>query len=215
MNAALAAENHLRAIRALMERATVYRALSAPAALAGGIMSILCAVALVIAGVDGSWAFAIGWFVVFAATVAVSAFLLWKDAQRRGQQFFSPAARSAALAMLPPLAAGAVLSAVAVVRDSAALSLPGTWLFCYALALLAMGHFAPRSIRRLGWAFLAAALLVQTGLDDFIFHAIAPNASAMTRANATMGVTFGLLHLAYAACTWSWAAEREDAAVVS
>ena len=36
MNERLAAEEHLRVIRSLMERATVYRAISAPTALVGG-----------------------------------------------------------------------------------------------------------------------------------------------------------------------------------
>jgi hypothetical protein len=213
VNATLAAEDHLRSIRALMERATIYRALSAPAAFTGGVLSVLCAALLVVLRANESAVFATGWFVVFAITVGVSAFLLWKDAQRRGQQFLSPAARSAALAMLPPLAAGGVLSIVAVLRDGAALSLPGTWLICYALALLAMGHFAPGSIRRLGWAFFAAALLVNTGVDEIIFDRVAPGTGLALRANLTMAATFGLLHLVYAGCTWSREAEPGATAV--
>jgi len=203
VSASAIAEHHLRAIRALMERATIYRALSAPAALAGGALSIVCASLLIAGQLDAPWQFATGWFLVFLITVTVSAWLLRKDAQRRNQQFLSPAARAAALAMLPPLAAGGVLSAAATIRDDAALSLPGTWLFCYALALLATGHFAPRSIRRLGWAFLTAALAVLTGLHENAFDALAPQLSGAARANATMAGTFGLLHLAYAAFTWS------------
>ena len=34
------AEEHLRVIRSLMEKATIYRALSAPAALVGGLLTI-------------------------------------------------------------------------------------------------------------------------------------------------------------------------------
>jgi hypothetical protein len=202
VSASAIAEHHLRAIRALMERATIYRALSAPAALTGGILSIVAASVLIAAGSGDPWHFAIAWFLVFAATITASACLLQKDAHRRHQQFLSPAARSAAVAMLPPLAGGGVLSAVAVMRDGAAQSLPGTWLFCYALALLATGHFAPRSIRRLGWAFLAAALVVLTEVHEMAFDALLPRLDASMRANVTMGVTFGLLHLAYAAFTW-------------
>ncbi|HEX5177269.1 MAG TPA: hypothetical protein VFV83_09585 [Chthoniobacteraceae bacterium] len=209
MSASATAEHHLRAIRALMERATIYRALSAPAALTGGTLSILCAGALMRGG-QTSWEFAIAWFAVFLVTVAMSGFLLCKDARRRGQQFLSPAARSAGLAMLPALAAGGVLSAVAVVRDGTAVDLPGTWLFCYALALLATGHFAPRSIRRLGWAFLAAALVVLTDLHGIAFDALAPKLDAPARANVTMAVTFGMLHLAYAAFTWSRRSNQAD-----
>ena len=82
-----------------MERATIYRALSAPAALAGGALSIVCASLLIAGQLDAPWQFATGWFLVFLITVTVSAWLLRKDAQRRNQQFLSPAARAAALAM--------------------------------------------------------------------------------------------------------------------
>ena len=34
------AEEHLRVIRTLMERATIYRAISAPTALAGGLIAL-------------------------------------------------------------------------------------------------------------------------------------------------------------------------------
>ena len=40
------AEEDLRIIRTLMERATIYRAISAPTALVGGLLAILAAVAI-------------------------------------------------------------------------------------------------------------------------------------------------------------------------
>ena len=40
------AEEDLRVIRSLMERATVYRAISAPTALVAGLLSIFAAVAI-------------------------------------------------------------------------------------------------------------------------------------------------------------------------
>ena len=49
------AEEHLRAIRLLMERATIYRAISAPTALVGGLLSVgLAAAMLVWQAGDGS-----------------------------------------------------------------------------------------------------------------------------------------------------------------
>ena len=44
MNDRFRAEEDLRVIRTLMERATVYRAISAPTALVGGVLSISSAV---------------------------------------------------------------------------------------------------------------------------------------------------------------------------
>jgi hypothetical protein len=205
VNPHAAAEQHLRVIRSLMERATAYRALSAPAAAFGGALSLLTAAGLELlrsgAGVS-LLAFTLAWLAVLVATVVVSALLLRRDAVRRGEPFFSAGARSAALAMLPPLLAGAALSAVALFRGIGEQVFPGTWSLFYGLALLAMTHFAPRSIARLGWTFFAAGLAIMTGLADTLLDMIVPTAEAGRRANLCMGATFGLLHLFYAVCTW-------------
>ena len=42
------AEEHLRAIRLLMERATIYRAISAPTALVGGLLSLVLSAAMLV-----------------------------------------------------------------------------------------------------------------------------------------------------------------------
>ena len=46
MKSSETAEEHLCAIRALMERSTIYRAISAPVALAGGILGIVAGAVL-------------------------------------------------------------------------------------------------------------------------------------------------------------------------
>ena len=64
----------------------------------------------------------------------------------------------------------------------------------YGLALLATAHFSPRSLVILGWAFLLAGLTAV-----LLLHA---NLSSRQMGSCLMGATFGLFHLAYAACTW-------------
>ena len=74
MNERCRAEEDLRVIRNLMERATIYRAISAPTALVGGLLALGSSVALWLLDrsrpadaipLDGRW-FALIWLVVLA-----------------------------------------------------------------------------------------------------------------------------------------------------
>ena len=78
----------------------------------------------------------------------------------------------------------------------------------YGVGLLATFHFAPRSITRLGWAFLAAGMgSFYLVLTEKVEAFVAPHATGMSgthlSANILMAATFGLFHLIYAACTWT------------
>ncbi len=80
------AEEDLRVIRSLMERATVYRAISAPAALVAGLLSILAAGAIYRRPVDGR-VFAAVWLVVLVFAVVTNAFFIWREARNDGRPF--------------------------------------------------------------------------------------------------------------------------------
>ena len=73
-----------------MEKATIYRALSAPAALVGGVLSIAASIFLMwCERHDGpnditSKLITIVWGAVFFLTAGISLVLIRKDAQRRG-----------------------------------------------------------------------------------------------------------------------------------
>jgi hypothetical protein len=210
------AEDHLRVIRSLMEKATIYRALSAPAALIGGILSLGTAAFLIwLERQNGpshvsSNVFASVWGAVFAVTAAASFLLIWRDAQRRGESFFSVGARSALRAMLPPMLFAAVFTVACGFRDTVPNAVPW-WITFYGLALLAMTHFAPRSLSILGWCFLiAGSLCVFSGLS---FQFGSPLSESTERPCILMAATFGLFHLVYALCTWprgSAAAQTHD-----
>lgn len=195
------AEDHLRAIRSLMEKATIYRALSAEAALFGGAVSLGAAAFLFTmpAGiVPAAVFFNSVWLVVLVLTLLVSLFLLRRDARRRNEAFLSAGFRSAARAMMPPLLCGAALSASEVFAGSL-VKVPAIWMLCYGLALLAMAHFAPRSIRRLGWAFLLGGLGCLAFGSDLGRRLLLADGQAEA---LEMAVTFGLLHMAYAFAIW-------------
>jgi hypothetical protein len=205
------AEDHLRVIRSLMEKATIYRALSAPAALAGGILSLSAAAFLIWYerhnGADSitSNFFAVVWGGVLLMTVIVSLVLIRNDAQRRNEPFLSIGFRSAMNAMLPPMLFAGIITAAHAMRGTIHYHVHW-WITLYGLALLAMAHFAPRSIAVLGWAFLIAGALAVVGLLDQLIGSRALFGSEFPEfidgPCILMGVTFGLFHLVYAACTW-------------
>ena len=192
------AEEHLRVIRSLMEKATIYRAISAPTALVGGVTSVVVGAALAIkmsgqsATPEGSLRvlFLAGWLGVLAVTAAANTVFLWRDARRRGDVFVSAGMRAAVLAFSPSYLTAAFFTVL-----FAPGSLPSMWMIFYGLGLLATQHFAPRSIALLGWAFLAAGMLV-------VVLELTSLVDGIRNANLSMIATFGLFHLIYAACTW-------------
>ena len=193
------AEEHLRVIRSLMERSTVYRAISAPVALAGGLASIAgCGIVACVlptlkieSPATAELFFGI-WIAVLAVTVVTNIFVLWKESSGRGEPFISPGMRAAIWAIAPCWLVAAILTAF---WTKIPWLVPTFWMVLYGLGLLGTQHFAPRSIVLLGWAFVAGGLLSLT-----IFEG--DHASELRSANLAMGATFSLFHLVYAACTW-------------
>ncbi len=196
------AEEHLRVIRSLMERATIYRAISAPAALLGGTVSVaVAAVAWFLSGYRALGAglpFTNTWLVVLAMTSVANLWLLRRDALRRGEIFVSPGMRLALRAMMPALLAGGLCVFLKV--DGGGLTLATLWLLLYGVSLLAAAHFAPRSIRFLGRIFFCTGALLLVG-GVLIFDRW-QGAQLELLAHLLMGATFGVFHLVYAACIW-------------
>jgi hypothetical protein len=199
------AEDDLRVIRSLMERATVYRAISAPAALVAGLLSILAAAAIYLnvtkfsAGLPvGGRAFAVIWLIVLMLAVLANAFFIWREARKGARPFISSGMKLALRAIAPNLlipAAFTVWFFGTGYKGGAEYELAVVWIAFYGLALLSTGLFAPRSLVVLGWAFLLSSLALPA-LRNVVgdLPANVPNVA--------MGITFGLYHLAYAVCTW-------------
>ena len=212
------AEEHLRVIRSLMEKATIYRAISAPTALFGALASLVCAAFIewqslptvrppgdeLIASRELH--FVIGWLAVLSVTGFANAVFLWRDAKRRGDQFLSSGMKHALLAMFPPMLCGAGLTACLLV-PAQTYWLPPLWMLCYGLALLATRAFAPRSIQILGWTFLVAGFIT---LWLLAWHAAFGSGMHIRTSNLEMAATFGIFHLIYAACTWPRGAAKTN-----
>ena len=203
MSNSAAATEHLRVIRGMMERATVYRAISAPAAIFGGILAAVAGGYFFIrAGGDGRpvegrdffWT----WVGVLVVAGLFNAVLLWRSSSRAGEPFCSPGMKLACLSLAPTLLAGGILS-YTVARDYDEFELCAlAWILCYGAALLAMGGVAPRSIRRLGWMFLVSGVLLFLAWRGF-GPAFAPQLGIddLQAASCMMMATFGFLHLVH------------------
>jgi len=205
------AEEHLRVIRTLMERATIYRAISASTALIGGLIAL--GLTSTIWASERHWAqiapqvmrhvstrgFAALWLGALAIVLTLNAFFVWRQAQRDGRPFISPSMKLALRSILPCLifpAATTIWFFYDGYEADNELLLVRIWIGFYGLALIATQHFAPRSLVLLGWAFLitAAGMMVASRQLEYYSTPLVPNLA--------MGFTFGLYHLIYAACVW-------------
>jgi hypothetical protein len=202
------AEEDLRVIRSLMERATIYRAISAPTALVAGSLSAFAAGAIFLNNETSlnfgfqiaSRQFAFVWLFVLSISVVANAFFIRREALRTGRPFISPAMKLALRAIAPclliPLAVTLWFFQTGYLGNQE-LFLVIVWTAFYGLALLSTNLFAPRSLAVLGWAFLLTSVAIPV-LDRAIETDFAADIPDLA-----MGIAFGLYHLIYAGCTWS------------
>ncbi|MEC7638797.1 MAG: hypothetical protein VX848_07365 [Verrucomicrobiota bacterium] len=200
MNDSEKALNQLNLIREMMEKATVYRALSAPAAIFGGLLAVLLGLYFLLQDkngefVDGAHYF---WTWVVALIIADSfnALLLFKRAKREGSKFISSGVKLTILRTAPAAIAGAIISFEAAKNDIELCTL--VWILCYGAALLAMGEVAPRSLKRLGWSFIVFGTVFFLIWMKFK-AALSPvlGIGYLGSASIMMIATFGILHIGY------------------
>jgi hypothetical protein len=197
---------HLRVIRTLMERAHIYRSVSAPAALIGGTLALVVAVVgfkLNMFTRDGETAsnafrsreFLFAWLGVLAVSGVANLLLLMREAGEKGQPAITDGLRMALRAIVPPLLTGGVLGVCLIWFNEDVELAALVWILCYGLALQATVSFAPPGIIRLARAFLIAGQVLTVvwfwngGLGMFQRDE-AP-------ASLFMGATFGLFHVVY------------------
>jgi hypothetical protein len=205
------ASRQLRVIRSLMERATIYRSISAPTALVGGLLSL------------GGFAtayyakhfrhhplspneFLMVWLVILALTCFTNVIFLSRGAVRRSESFFSSGMKCALTSLAPAFLSAAVLTPLMFHHP---IHLALAWITLYGIGLLATQHFAPRSIVFLGMTFfLAGCALLATWKHLFMPNPhVEPSALVVS---GIMAATFGGFHLAYAAAVWALGEDREE-----
>ena len=204
------ASQQLRVIRSLMERATIYRSLSAPTALVGGLLSF--------GGFATAWyakhhrhqplspnQFLIVWLVILALTCLANIVFLSRGSAQRGEPFFSSGMKCALMSVAPAFFAAALLTSM-IHRP---IYLVLIWITLYGVGLLGTQHFAPRSLVVLGMTFF----LTGCGLLATWKHLFIPDDHSEPSALVVSGImaaTFGGYHLAYAAAVWALGEERTE-----
>jgi hypothetical protein len=204
MNDSDKALEHLKVIRGLMEKATVYRAVSVPTAIIGGLLAIAAASTFYLLNDQLDTAMTVTiWLSIAVLVNAIHHGLIWRTAQKEAEPYLSSGLRMALKALLPPMFVGGVLSlALAYGPQADLVATTLVWITFYGLALMATSGFSPRSLRVLGLAFtLVGSFLLGLHWADAanILGSISPQRTAAI----LMGLTFGLFHLVYAVYTRS------------
>jgi len=185
------AVEQLRVIRSMMERATIFRALSGETALIGGAVSM--AVAWFSEKRNG-WDWAYWWLGGLLVVLVFHVFQLLRMKAVHNSRLWSPGLRLALRGALPSLIAGGFMGLL-FVRAGSNMAAACMWIVHYGIALLAIREFVPKSMVWLGWTFVIFGVASLAGVSD-IFHV---EREWMVHLNASrlMAIAFGGFHLIY------------------
>jgi hypothetical protein len=144
------AADNLRFIRDTMERAASFTAVPG---LGGVVIGLTAFVAGgIAAGRNPSHQFAI-WCAEAGLALLIAYVAVRRKSQRQTMSLHTRAARRALLSFMPPLLAGAVLTA-ALVQITAFSVLPALWLLLYGAAVVTGGAFSVRIVPVMGLCFM-------------------------------------------------------------
>jgi hypothetical protein len=147
------AEDNIRFIRDTMSKAAQFTAVPGWGGVAMGVSAILTAI--VSGPPDGSARWLLIWLADAAVAAAIALVTMTRKARRIGTPLSSaPPAHRFALAYVPPLAAGTVLTPVFATHGLMA-QLPGCWLLLYGTAAATGGAFSVRAVPMMGVCFMA------------------------------------------------------------
>jgi hypothetical protein len=184
--------DNLRFIREAMERAGTFTAISGSGISATGV------IALVAYGVSGNDLNHPRWFSTWLAA-AVLAFLTsfgstYRKAQRTQVAIQGSLLRKLALAFLPALITGAVVTAIAL-RAGWFVAMPGVWLIMYGAAVMAGGALSTPVVPVMGASFMFLGV-VALGAPVILAPAWT-EAARETLLNGILAAGFGGLHLLF------------------
>jgi hypothetical protein len=179
------AMDNLRYIRETMERSAAFTHVSGLGGVGMGLVALVAAGFAARAEEPAVW-LAI-WLVAAAVSFAISALMMARKSHAVGVPLLSGPGRRFAWNMIPPLAAGGVLTA-ALARAGAFGLLPGTWLLLYGVSIVTGGSYSVRLIPVMGGVFMLL------GLAAFV--------SPAAWGNAYMAIAFGGLHIVFGLVIW-------------
>jgi membrane-bound ClpP family serine protease len=200
------AVEQLRVIRSMMERATIFRALTGETAMLGG------AVALAVAWLSEKrhgWEWAACWLGGLIVVLGFYVFQLIRMKAVHHRPFWSAGLRMALRGALPSLLAGGFMSLL-FVRAGNDVAAACMWIVHYGLALLAIREFAPKSMVWLGWAFVVFGVASLASVTDVVHL----DRDWLLRVNASrlMAIAFGGFHLVYGALIVTTSRREEPSA---
>jgi len=176
------AMDNLRFIRETMEGAAYFTAVSGLGEVAVGVTALAAAVVAAVQTRPDGWI--VVWLLEALVAFAVTGgAILWK-ARRAGVPLFSRPGRRFVLGLVPPLAAGGLLT-LALYRAGLTAALPGTWLLLYGTGVVTGGAFSVRIVPVMGVSFMALGA--------------AALAAPAAWGNALLAAGFGGLHLLFGA----------------
>jgi hypothetical protein len=185
------AAEQLRVIRSMMERATIFRALSGETALIGGAISLGVAW---ISEKREIWDWAGIWLAGLVVVLGFYVFQLFRLKTVHKRPLWSSGLRMALRGALPSLVVGGFLGLIFVRagNEEAAASM---WILHYGLALLALREFAPKSMVWLGWAFVLFGLLCLATVANIV--ELEREWLLHVNPSRLMAIAFGGFHLVY------------------
>lgn len=179
------AMDNLRFIRETMERSSSFTHVSG---IGGVLMGVIALAASVVAMRTMSvYTWLATWLVTAVLSIAVAAFMMARKCHAEGVTLLSGPGRRFAWNVIPPLAAGGVLT-LALMRAELFDLLPGTWLLLYGTSIVTGGSYSVRLIPVTGAAFMAAG--------------VAALLSPASWGDAYMAAAFGGLHIVFGTVIW-------------
>ena len=177
------AAGEIRFIRDAMERATTFTTISGWGMAAMGLTAL--AAAWLAAGQTAPELWLAVWLAAAAFALVISTFASALKAHRLGVPLFSKPGRKFFFGLLPPLAAGAILTVPLFQRGMSDL-IPGMWLLLYGAGLATGGAFSVRIVPVAGLCFMLLGLIALAGLFSL---ALWPN--------AVLAAGFGGFHIVF------------------
>jgi len=175
------AMDNLRFIRDTMERASAFTAVSGLGLVIMGLTSLAAAALAAWQPTDGGRVAV--WMVEALLALVVAVTAMWRKAHEAGEPLLSGPGRRFAFSLIPPLAAGAVLTVVLSSRGLV-MALPGTWLLLYGAGIVTAGSYSVRVVPLMGACFMLVGALAY----------VAPAALTWTWC---MAAGFGGLHILF------------------
>jgi hypothetical protein len=172
--------DNLRFIREAMESASSFTAVSGWGQAAIGLSALAAAYAAWAQPGRRGWLAV--WFAEAVVSLLIAGFAMWRKARAHEQALLSRPGRKLVINFAPPVAVGALLTAV-LFRAGQSDLLPAVWLLLYGAGVVTGGAFSVPVVPVMGLWFMllgAAALFAPWGL-----------------ANAALAAGFGCLHIIF------------------